>query len=63
MTTLKDLKSASRAEVFDIIRESLPAGLDENQKLKKVSNILSDLKRSGKIDSEGNGRSARWFLL
>lgn len=63
LTTVRDLKSASRAEIVEVVGSSLPESLDNKQKIKKISNILASLKELGRIGSEGNGRGARWFYI
>ncbi len=63
LTTVRDLKSASRAEIVEVVGSSLPESLDNKQKIKKISNILASLKGLGRIGSEGNGRGARWFYI
>ena len=62
ITTLKDMKTASLAELMEVMEESLPASLDSKQKTKKLSNILHGMKKKGMIKNFGTGRGSKWML-
>ena len=62
ITTLKDMKTASLAELMEVMDESLPKSLDSKQKTKKLSNILYGMKNKGMIKNVGYGRGSKWML-
>jgi ATP-dependent DNA helicase RecG len=52
--------SASRAEIDQLLEPKLSDGLDEWQKENKIGNLLSNLRRSGKIRNAASKRVPRW---
>lgn len=59
---LESMGEASKHELMDILDKALPDVLSENQKSKKISNLLQILKKDGSIDVIGKNRYAKWFL-
>lgn len=59
---LEAMKEASKQELFDVIQKALPESLDDEQKSKKLSNMLQSLKKEGVIETSGSRRYAKWHL-
>lgn len=59
---LESMGEASKHELMDILDKALPEVLSENQKSKKVSNLLQILKNENIIAIRGKNRYAKWFL-
>ena len=59
---LEAMKEASKQELFDVIQKALPESLDDEQKSKKLSNMLQSLKKEGIIETSGSRRYAKWHL-
>ncbi len=59
---LESMGEASKHELMDVLDKALPDVLSENQKSKKISNLLQILKKDGNIDVIGKNRYAKWFL-
>lgn len=62
ISSLRDMETASLAELMEVMKESLPASLDSKQKTKKLSNILYGMKKKGMIKNVGAGRGSKWML-
>jgi ATP-dependent DNA helicase RecG len=54
--------SASRQEIDRLLLDKLSDALSEDQKLDKVGNLLSSLRRSGTIENAGSRKSPSWVL-
>jgi ATP-dependent DNA helicase RecG len=54
--------SASRTEIDQLLNPKLSEGLDEDQKENKISNLLSNMRRSGKIRNTASKRAPRWEI-
>lgn len=52
----------SRAEIDTFLWAKLPEALTDEQKASKVHNLLTKLRKAGRIESVGATRSARWRL-
>ena len=59
---LREFGSASRKEIDDLLWPKLSDALTTEQKQNKVSNLLSALRRSGRIRNEGARKAPRWVL-
>ena len=53
---------ASREEIDQLLLDKLSDALDEEQKKKKVSNLLTKLRRSGVIRNDGPRKFPEWVL-
>lgn len=53
---------ASKQEIMEVLENALPEVLDEEQKSKKVSNLLQAMKKEGLVVAEGKTRHAKWLL-
>lgn len=56
-------KSASRKDIDDLLMDKLSDVLDDNQKKNKIRNIISAMKREGKIINRGSRKNPKWVLL
>lgn len=54
--------SASRKELDDLVREKLSAVLSEKQKKVKVNNLISSLRKEGRIENAGSDTRPKWVL-
>lgn len=59
---LAQFGSAPRAEIERLLWPKLSDALTHEQKHNKVSNLLSNLRRAGRIRNEGARKSPRWVL-
>lgn len=60
---LKKFGSAKRAKINRLLQDKLSDLLNEQQKAKKIENLLQRLRREGKIKAQGTGQSVIWKLL
>lgn len=59
---LKQFGQASRAEINSLLLGKLSEVLDTGQKEKKIANLLTKLRRSGRITNAGSRGQPRWTL-
>ena len=62
MKALETMGEASKQEIMEVLENALPEILNEDQKSKKVSNLLQTMKREGLVEAEGKTRHAKWVL-
>lgn len=55
-------KSATRKEIDQLLWSKLSNALDETKKLKKVDNLLTDLRNKGEITNIGSRKEPIWQL-
>ncbi len=60
---IEQLGAASRKEIENLLNSKLPEVLDEKRKRNKITNLLSSLRMSGKIQRTGASSKARWLLI
>lgn len=60
---LEKMGEASKQDLMEILEKALPEVLSENQKSKKVSNLLQAMKKDGVIAARGMNRYAKWYLV
>jgi len=53
---------ASRQEIDSLLLNKLSDALDEDQKKQKTANLLTKLRRSGKISNTGSRKAPEWVL-
>ncbi len=53
---------ASRAEIHKLLSDKLSDALDEKQKLNKISNLVTKMRRSNLIVNQGSRKSPEWRL-
>lgn len=59
---LESMEKVSKQELMEVLEKALPEVLSDEQKSKKVSNLLQALKREHIIESIGSNRYAKWRL-
>lgn len=59
---LETMGEASKQDLMEVLEKALPEVLSENQKSKKVSNLLQAMKKEGVIAARGANRYAKWYL-
>ena len=57
------MKEASKQELVEVLEKALPEVLSNEQKSKKVSNLLQAMKKDGVISITGTNRYAKWHLI
>lgn len=62
LTALHDHKSLSRNEIDELLWKLLPDLLDDKQKKDKITNLLTKLKKHGKIKNKSRGPYSDWFI-
>jgi len=62
MDYLKQFSQASRAEINTLLLDKLSEALDAGQKERKIGNLLSNLRRTGRITNSGSRKQPRWKL-
>ena len=60
---LEKMGEGSKQDLMEILEKALPEVLSENQKSKKVSNLLQAMKKDGMIAARGTNRYAKWYLV
>lgn len=63
LNSLKDHKKLTRQEVDKLLWNALSDMLDEKQKKSKITNLLSKLRKQGKIQNRTLGNKSEWSLL
>ncbi len=53
---------ASRSEIDDFLTNKLSDALNDYQKIRKIGNFLSNLRRAGKIKNHGSNKTPQWRL-
>lgn len=59
---LESMGEASKWELMEVLEKALPEVLSDEQKSKKVSNLLQAMKREDLVDVKGKKRYAKWSL-
>lgn len=60
---IKKFGSANKKNIRELLTDKLPDVLDEKQKTYKIGNLLSALRREGKIETDSaNTQKAHWIL-
>lgn len=62
ISTLK-LGPANKADLYAVLKDALPDILTEEQKSKKLSNMLQKMKKEKIIDVKGIAVNSEWYLL
>jgi len=60
---LREFGSANRMKIDELLMEKLSDGLSENQKRNKISRLLTELRKSQKIQNTGSRSKPCWSLL
>ena len=59
---LKEFYSATREDIDRLLFDKLSDNLDVDQKKKKIANLLTKLRRNGKIENIGSRSTSKWIL-
>ena len=62
MDYLMKFGHASRADIEDLILVKLSDALDAEQKKNKIGNLLTNLRRAGKIRNTGPKKTPKWEI-
>ena len=60
---IKQHGSIDRNDVDELLGNKLPDWMNEKQRKIKINNILSELRKNGKIRNEGTDRNPKWVLI
>lgn len=60
---IKEHKSLERKDIDDLLWNKLPDWMEEQQKKNKINNLLSELRRSNKIENKGTYKMPKWVLI
>ena len=60
---LGSMGEASKKDLMEVLEKTLPEVLSEEQKSKKVSNLLQAMKKDGIVVTTGTNRYAKWYLI
>ena len=52
---------ASKRDLMEVLEKALPEVLSDEQKSKKVSNLLQAMKKDGIVVTTGTNRYAKWY--
>ena len=55
-------KSLDRHDIDELLWEKLPDWMTPNQKKHKINNLISELRRKGKIQNEGSDSKPKWIV-
>lgn len=59
---IESMGEAGKQELMEVLEKALPEVLSDEQKSKKVSNLLQAMKKAGLVTAEGKNRYAKWSL-
>ena len=59
---LESMEEASKQELMEVLEKALPEVLSDEQKSKKVSNLLQAMKKEYIVGIKGKNRYAKWYL-
>lgn len=59
---LKQFKQANRKDINEFIYSKLPSMLTEDEKSKRVTYLLTSLRKEGKIVNKGSDTQSKWIL-
>jgi ATP-dependent DNA helicase RecG len=59
---IKEHGFLERSDVDELLWSKLPEWMDEKQKKIKINNLLSELRRKGKIRNSGSDSRSKWIL-
>ena len=60
---LEKFGKASRTDLDDLLRDKLSDALDEEQKLNKIANLITSMRRAGEIQNAGSRKAPQWMLF
>jgi len=59
---LEQFDNATRSDIDAFLKDKLSDALSDYQKARKIGNLLSNMRRSGKIKNEGSRGNPAWRL-
>ena len=62
LLTLIQYTALTKADLFAVLKDALPDVLTEEQKSKKLSNLLQKMKKDGLLDVRGIAVNSEWDL-
>lgn len=62
-TGFKKIYLAAGLDLLAVLKDVLPDVLTDQQKLRKLSNLLQKMKKNGIIDVRGIAINSEWYLL
>lgn len=57
------MDDAGKQELMEVLEKALPEVLSDEQKSKKISNLLQAMKKDEIIAATGKNRYAKWHLV
>lgn len=63
LALVREHQPVDRRDVDQLLLTKLPDRLSQEQKLRKVHNLLQELRRSGLIDNRGSRSKPRWVTV
>ena len=63
MKALQSMGEANKQDLMEVLEKALPEVLSDEQKSKKISNLLQAMKKDGIIAATGTNRYAKWHLV
>lgn len=60
---LESMGEAGKQELMEVLEKVLPEVLNDEQKSKKVSNLLQAMKKENIIMAKGRNRYAKWYIV
>jgi ATP-dependent DNA helicase RecG len=60
---IKEHSYLVRQEIDELLWKKLPEWMDEKQKKIKINNLISELRREGRIKNAGNDSKPKWVLI
>lgn len=61
--SIREHSSLGRSDVDELLWKKLPDWMDEKQKKIKINNLLSELRKKGKIENKGTFKMPKWVLI
>lgn len=60
---LEKFGKASRTDIDELLKDKLSDALDEEQKITKIGNLITSMRRAGKIRNTGPRKTPQWVLV
>lgn len=60
---LRKFPGITRRKINEFMMEEIRGDLTEKQKRDKISNLMTELRRNGKIVNRGSDKEPRWFYI
>src|SRR5690606_23313899 len=63
LKSIKEHTNLERKDIDELLWNKLPDWMDEKQKKTKINNLLSQLRKKGKIENTGTFKMSNWVLI